>query len=39
MLRQVSALTWDGDGVSPSVSGHGPFSGCELSYIVLENSI
>lgn len=36
MLYWVPALTGDG---SSSVSGHGPFFGGELSYIVLENSI
>lgn len=37
MLYQVPALT--GDGSSSNVSGHGPFFGGELSYVVLENSI
>lgn len=39
MLYVVPALTRDGDGVSPSVHGHSPFSGGELSHIVLENNI
>lgn len=39
MLHQVPALTWGGDGFSPSVSGHGPFPGGKLSHIVLESSI
>lgn len=39
MLYQVPAAIWDGDGLSPKISGRGSFPGGELSHIVLENRI